>query len=401
MSYILEALKRSQQEREFNQTPTLASVMAAEKEDLPGHTNLWIMVAFLLAFISMAVAIYAITLLKTKDSALPTATTAITVPSHASFTSERSTQLPAPAPTYLKPQLSSEVAVVPTQPAPTLTPQPTPTSNVALSPINAAKSPTASSTIAITVAPLEKSKPRLSATRPQEVLQTPVKLATKSKAPSPKLVKKAELIAEKPKPVAEKTEEPLVPISPTAKPEAVTAPVTVATPSSKATRVSKKLKEVPLTAPAPTVSADNNVVGDSDDAKDDGDVAPVIEHVRKKNVKIPTEVTEAVEEFKQKLRKKTKATGKVANTPIAVPESQPEDAPATTADTLPDAAQAALPANNLTVHVYSKSATRRFVILNSQRLQEGGKTADGLRVESIRPDGLVLEFQGQRYFKHR
>ncbi len=60
-----------------------------------------------------------------------------------------------------------------------------------------------------------------------------------------------------------------------------------------------------------------------------------------------------------------------------------------------------LPQARLTVHVYSEEPAKRFVILNSQRVQEGDQTSDGFRVEEIRPDGAMLSFQGQRFFRAR
>jgi general secretion pathway protein B len=44
---------------------------------------------------------------------------------------------------------------------------------------------------------------------------------------------------------------------------------------------------------------------------------------------------------------------------------------------------------------------QRFVILNDSRLTEGDKTTDDLVVKEIRPDGVVIEFQGQRFFYPR
>jgi general secretion pathway protein B len=55
----------------------------------------------------------------------------------------------------------------------------------------------------------------------------------------------------------------------------------------------------------------------------------------------------------------------------------------------------------MTVHVYSRDPGRRFIILNSLRLHEGGRTPEGLLVREIRPNGVVLEYQGARFFLHR
>lgn len=60
-----------------------------------------------------------------------------------------------------------------------------------------------------------------------------------------------------------------------------------------------------------------------------------------------------------------------------------------------------LPQARLTVHVFAEEPAKRFVILNSQRVREGDQTSEGLLVEEIRPDGVTLSFQGQRFFRAR
>ena len=64
---------------------------------------------------------------------------------------------------------------------------------------------------------------------------------------------------------------------------------------------------------------------------------------------------------------------------------------------LPPQTVAALPALNLDLHVYSTLASQRFVIINGQRLREGGQLREGLLVEQITPEGAVLNRQGTRF----
>jgi len=56
-----------------------------------------------------------------------------------------------------------------------------------------------------------------------------------------------------------------------------------------------------------------------------------------------------------------------------------------------------LPALKLNMHVYSADAAARFVLLNGAHLGEGDKQ-DDLIVHEIRPDGIIFEFHGQRFF---
>lgn len=68
---------------------------------------------------------------------------------------------------------------------------------------------------------------------------------------------------------------------------------------------------------------------------------------------------------------------------------------------LPYNIRQSLPDLKLSMHVYSKDPAQRFVILNNTRMVEGDKTPDDVTLQSIRPDGVILEFQGQRFFYPR
>ena len=92
------------------------------------------------------------------------------------------------------------------------------------------------------------------------------------------------------------------------------------------------------------------------------------------------------------------------------PQPHPETAPPTPAAPkldvptyydLPFATRKALPQLSLSMHVYTADPKRRFVILDGTRMAEGDTTSDSVTVREIRPDGVVLEFQGQRFFYPR
>lgn len=68
---------------------------------------------------------------------------------------------------------------------------------------------------------------------------------------------------------------------------------------------------------------------------------------------------------------------------------------------LPFSVRKSLPDLRLSMHVYMPDPAQRFVILNDSRIIEGEKTTDDVNVREIRPDGVVLEFQGQRFFYPR
>lgn len=68
---------------------------------------------------------------------------------------------------------------------------------------------------------------------------------------------------------------------------------------------------------------------------------------------------------------------------------------------LTDDLQARLPAFIMTAQIYDPDPTRRFVVINSIRYAVGETTREGLKVEQVLSDGVVLSFEGQRFFRRR
>jgi general secretion pathway protein B len=79
--------------------------------------------------------------------------------------------------------------------------------------------------------------------------------------------------------------------------------------------------------------------------------------------------------------------------PVAAPAPAVSDVP--TLDDLPPNLRSALPELPITMQVYSPDPKRRFVIIDGTRVVEGDSLR-GVTVYEIRPNGLVLEFQGRR-----
>lgn len=61
------------------------------------------------------------------------------------------------------------------------------------------------------------------------------------------------------------------------------------------------------------------------------------------------------------------------------------------------AAGAAIPEANLNMHVYDANPAMRFVLLNGQRLREGEVSREGLRVEQILPESVLLNAGGNSF----
>src|SRR2546429_290824 len=62
---------------------------------------------------------------------------------------------------------------------------------------------------------------------------------------------------------------------------------------------------------------------------------------------------------------------------------------------------AGLPQLRLDLHVFAASPRERFVMINMHKLFEGDSLPEGVRVESITPDGAVLSHNGSQFLLPR
>jgi len=62
---------------------------------------------------------------------------------------------------------------------------------------------------------------------------------------------------------------------------------------------------------------------------------------------------------------------------------------------------AQLPQLRLDLHVFAARAQDRFVMINMRKLREGEALPEGVRVESITPEGAVLSYNGSRFLLTR
>jgi general secretion pathway protein B len=88
--------------------------------------------------------------------------------------------------------------------------------------------------------------------------------------------------------------------------------------------------------------------------------------------------------------------------PAAPPPAYNSPALTSDLDTLPTAQELAgagvpLPELQLNLHVYDPAPGKRSVLLNGQRLREGEYSPNGVKIERIMPDYVVLEASGRRF----
>jgi general secretion pathway protein B len=88
--------------------------------------------------------------------------------------------------------------------------------------------------------------------------------------------------------------------------------------------------------------------------------------------------------------------------PIQGPTVEPVRTPPVYEENLPTvndiiASGTQLPPLHLDIHVYANNPSDRFVFLNMKKYREGDTTSEGLLVEAIRRDDVVLSHQGKRF----
>lgn len=87
----------------------------------------------------------------------------------------------------------------------------------------------------------------------------------------------------------------------------------------------------------------------------------------------------------------TEAPGRPATTPASEPPET--DLPTTAPDGLPEL--------SLNVHVHTRQADGRFVVINMTRYHEGERLREGPLLERITEDGAILSWQGARFLLPR
>ena len=60
-----------------------------------------------------------------------------------------------------------------------------------------------------------------------------------------------------------------------------------------------------------------------------------------------------------------------------------------------------VPSLRLDLHVYAAQPAERFAMINMKKVHEGDPLPDGVRVESITPEGVVLSYNGSRFLLPR
>lgn len=112
-------------------------------------------------------------------------------------------------------------------------------------------------------------------------------------------------------------------------------------------------------------------------------------------VPVPSDLLADIENFKQQLRREQGLPPAAARQRPAPIQGDP------TRLRLTPRQQARLPGYLMTAHVHDADAEKRFVVINGLRYREGEETLEGFGVERILREGAVLSYEGNPFFVAR
>ena len=82
--------------------------------------------------------------------------------------------------------------------------------------------------------------------------------------------------------------------------------------------------------------------------------------------------------------------------PAEIPPALTVPAPLRKFREMPPDYRADFPALKIEIHVYEKAPQSRFVMVNGRKYREGERLSEGPALVEIVPEGLVLEYRGEK-----
>lgn len=358
MSYILEALKKSQQERELGHVPRLQAVTFDEQ---PAHvgTHRWVYAALLLALVAMVIALYAVLRTGQPPDQPPTQPPALTDSVALTLETESTSSAAPPSMTGAKPPASVEAA--------------------------------------------ESVDPPALASRLSETGQTPVSTdpimpppARPRTLPQPTAALPAPEINAAPerRPVPRSMTGLSGPESLSVQPEVLVVPAPPK-PGQPLPRGAEELRRAVLgEGAAPSVEVSTMPAQPPE---------PRPEPPPSDNAPIPKDLIADIEAFKRQVTSgasEPSAQRKPPKPPTArkpVQKSDESGLPPPASLTL----RSKLPPFDMSVHIYDVDPARRFVYVNGRKLREREQSREGIKLERVVADGAVLSYDGERFFQSR
>jgi general secretion pathway protein B len=339
VSYILEALRKSQQERDLGRVPTLDATAMFDEDTPEPRRSLWPMAAVGLAGLAMIVALYA-AMRPPQPGAL-----GLSGPTSAPMAGMDSDSRPQAALPQIAASSDAAVRHRPLVPPPAQDPYP------------AASARPMVPRLQPSIGPEPGDIPRF----PPLVEPPPPKTLARSLAPSPPLAP------------------PLAPLPPEPDPRVRfddTGPIYHPDLSEEADLAPELELQRQLDAEAERYAVE-------DVAFPNDPPTP-----------IPPDLIAEIEAFKREVTGQG-GSGAPAKTAAKRTVADPKTLRLTPSQ------EAGLPAYLMSVHVYDADASRRFVLINGLKYREGAKTREGFTVEQIVADGAVLSYLGNPFYVPR
>ena len=369
MSYILEALKRSQQERELGNVPKLQAVtFDDELAQAPPHR--WVYAALLLAVAAVAIALFAV--LRAAPDGRESATVALSP-------AERSSRDLPPVP-VLAPEPSAEAGL-----------------EEATRRANAGDATPGRAEPSVQAAvPSAGQSPIQSRNRPQEGQD-----ASAPNTAAPELVGAAASAQTPTQALSQTPSRPpalAAPESVSVQPEVLVVPA-APKPGQPLPRGADELRRAVLgPGSSPSIETTAALPSPSNPTATDDARQQVPEHVP-----VPADLIADIEAFKKKVGSGPPATRAAPKPVLPPPPRAMHRADTDTALPPPPsvALRGKLPEFRMSVHIYDAEPARRFVYINGRKLRENDKSREGLRLERVVADGAVLSYQGESFFQPR
>jgi len=373
MSYILEALKKSQQERELGHVPRLQAITFDDRPAQVGPHR-WVYAALFLALVAMAIALYAV--LRSGQGPNAVRSTAAPTASSAAQMADADMALVRPtASSVVVSTLSDDVAAVTAADVPAAERRPPQSALQSKARLDNQKGPRRSPDLeSQRLIDTESASPRPMASRPARALEP----APGLDAPESLSVQSEVLVV----PAPPKPGQPL-PRGADELRRAVLGDnpsLSVASlPPSRASRPAES--SLPDNAPVP-----RDLIADIE--------------AFKREVAAKTPQKSAPRTSESQSLEPSPSERKNLPKPVSVPRSAAEPDAA-----LPPPASLALrgklPPFSMSVHIYDVDPARRFIYINGLKLREQGQSREGIKVERIVAEGAVLNYGGEPFFMPR
>ncbi len=176
----------------------------------------------------------------------------------------------------------------------------------------------------------------------------------------------------------------------------------------------RRIESGELFVPNPQLLAERGPTTETQIISADAALPPPLDELPPDGAPLTRDQQAALEQAKfTKSLERARAQSQVAPRPAPVTPAMPTPppTPVSAAPTVPSPAPApgaalplihdltmgqrqGLPALKMSVHFYNSDVARRFVIIDGQRLNEGGVMGQELWAREIRSDGVVIEFRG-------